>query len=83
MAVGVRALPVQPASPETRSSMTMSRLEISVAMPWKSAGVGAGASVEMRPHATSTSVTATSRATDRRDRTAARLSPGRRSRRAG
>ena len=49
IAVGMRAGSVQPASPDTMWSIAMPRFVISLAMPWKSAGVGAGARRRDRP----------------------------------
>ena len=51
IAVGMRTGSWQPASPDTRRSIRIPRFVSSLAMPWKSAGVGAGAVVEIEPHA--------------------------------
>ena len=63
--------------------MTTDRFTISVAMPWKSAGVGAGGEVEIEPHAETSSATATVAAIDRMVGTGGRLAPGRETRAPG
>src|SRR6188768_2501819 len=63
MAVGTRTGSEQPASPDTRSSMAMRPLVISVAIPSKSAGVGAGGVVEIVPQAPTRNTAARTRIT--------------------
>ena len=57
MAVGARVRSEQPASPDTGCSTTTPRFTSSMAMPGKSAGVGAGGEVETTPHAATSSAT--------------------------